>query len=105
MALVNMKSKPGENEPQLATESGEEPRYPYGLCLHLGKEELEKLGITTLPEVGATMMVHANGYVKSTSAYDTQRDGKSMSVEIQLTDLEVVPGEAKSSAEIMYGKE
>lgn len=104
MAMVDMKSKP-EVEEKPGMVEADEPRYPYGLCLHLGKDELEKLGVTALPDVGAKMMVHANGYVKSTSAYDTQGDGKSMTVEIQLTELEVVPGEGKSSAEIMYGKE
>lgn len=99
--MVDMKSKP-EVEESPGMIEGDEPRYPYGLCLHLGKDELEKLGMTQLPDVGAKMNVMAMGYVKSTSAYETQDDGKSMSVEIQITDLELTPGEKKDPASVLY---
>lgn len=99
--MVDMKSKPEVEEKPGMVEK-DEPRYPYGLCLHLGKDELEKLGMTTLPDVGAKMEVMAKGYVKSTSAYETQDDGKSMSVEIQITDLELAPGEKKDPASVLY---
>ncbi|CAB4144376.1 hypothetical protein UFOVP456_37 [uncultured Caudovirales phage] len=101
--MVDMKSKP-EVEEQPGMVEADEPSYPYGLCLHLGKDELEKLGITALPDVGAKMEIMAKGYVKSTSAYETQGDGKSQSVEIQITDLEVAPGERKDPAQVMYGQ-
>lgn len=101
--MVDMKRSPNAKSTEMATDY-EEPQYPYGLCLTLGKDELEKLGMTTLPDVGAKMNVMAMGYVKSTSAYETQDDGKSMSVEIQLTDLEISPGDRKDPAEVMYGQ-
>jgi len=90
--MVDMKRSPDAKSTEMATDY-EEPQYPYGLCLTLGKDELEK-----------KMNVMAMGYVKSTSAYETQDDGKSMSVEIQLTDLELSPGERKDPAEVMYGQ-
>lgn len=99
--MVDMKSKP-EVEESPGMVEGDEPRYPYGLCLHLGKDELEKLGMAQLPDVGAKMSIMAMGYVKSTSAYETQGDGKSMSVEIQITDLELTPGEKKDPASVLY---
>jgi len=99
--MVDMKSKP-EVEEKPGMVEADEPSYPYGLCLHLGKDELEKLGMTTLPDVGAKMEVMAKGYVKSTSAYETQDDGKSMSVDIQITDLELAPGEMKDPASVLY---
>jgi hypothetical protein len=95
-----MEEMPGEME-------GDAPEYPYGLCLHLGTDELEKLNITTLPEVGSTMMLHANVYVKSTSSYGTQGGGKDIKVDLQITDMEILPAEGKSDnttmAAMLYG--
>lgn len=104
MAMVNMKSK--IESPEVATdyEEGDEPQYPYGLCLHLGNDELEKLQITEVPDVGIEVMIMAKAFVKSTSAYDTQRDGKSRSAELQITDLELAPPK-KDAAQVMFGKE
>lgn len=98
--MINMKrSSEGESSKELA--EYEEPEYPYGLCLHLGMDELEKLGITQLPEVGAQMMISAKAFVKSTSAYETQGDGKTMSVDLQITDMEL-GAEKKDPASVMF---
>jgi len=98
--MINMKSAPeGESSKEIA--EYEEPQYPYGLCLHLGMDELEKLGITQLPEVGAVMMISAKAFVKSTSAYETQSDGKTMSVDLQITDMEL-GAEKKDPASVMF---
>lgn len=98
--MVDMKSKAEREEMPGAVEA-DEPQYPYGLCLHLGMDELEKLGMKQLPEVGATMMISAKAFVKSTSAYETQGDGKSMSVDLQITDMEL-GAEKKDPASVMY---
>jgi hypothetical protein len=101
--MVNMKMSADKakeySEPQL---SGDAPEYPYGLCLHLGMDELAKLGMTTLPDVGAKMTITAMAFVKSTSAYETQSEGKSMSVDLQITDMEVGSAEKKDPASVMY---
>lgn len=101
MSMVNMKRKP-EREEKPGEVEADEPQYPYGLCLNLGKDELEKLGITQLPDVGTPVMIQAKAFVKSTNAYETQGDGKSMGVELQITDLEMAPGEKKDPASVMY---
>lgn len=88
MALINMKQQP-KREEMPGTIEADEPRYPYGLCISLGKEELEKLGITALPKVGGEMMITAKAVVKSTSAYDTQGEGQDMRVELQITDMDL----------------
>lgn len=88
MALINMKQQPKREEMPGVIEA-DEPRYPYGLCISLGKEELEKLGITALPKVGGEMMITAKAVVKSTSAYDTQGEGTDMRVELQITDMDL----------------
>lgn len=103
MAMVNMKSKP-EVEEAAGTIEGDEPRYPYGLCLHLGNDEIEKLQLTEVPDVGTEVMIMAKAFVKSTSAYDTQTEGLSRSAELQITDMELAPAK-KDAAQVMYGKE
>lgn len=107
MQMINMKreaereEKPGEIE-------YDEPAYSYGLCISLDKDDLAKLGMNALPAVGAEMMVHAKVYVKSTSAYETQGEGKDMSVSLQITDM-AIEGQSdgqrqQSAAEGLYGK-
>jgi hypothetical protein len=87
MSMINMKQAVKREEVPGEIES-DEPRYPYGLCIRLDKDSLEKLGITALPKVGGEMMITAKAVVKSTSAYDTQ-GGTDMSVELQITDMDV----------------
>jgi hypothetical protein len=86
MAMIDMK-QPAQREEMPGEYEADEPRYPYGLCITLGKDELEKLGITALPKVGTEMMLHAMVYVKSTSAYQTQGEGEKMSMELQITEM------------------
>jgi hypothetical protein len=106
MAMINMKSKPEMEEMPGAMEK-DCPEYPYGLCIHLGTDDLAKLNITTLPEIGSIMMLHANVYVKSTSSYGTQGGGKDNHVDLQITDMEILPAEGKSDntamAAMLYG--
>ncbi len=103
MAMVNMKAKP-EREEMPGEVEADEPRYPYGLCIRLGKDELAKLGITTLPTVGVEMNLMARATVKSVSSYETQGEGADMSVELQITDMEVGQASGTSAAATaLYG--
>jgi hypothetical protein len=104
MAMVNMKSKTGGSTTAGEPVEYKEPEYPYGLCIRLGKDELDKLGITSLPTVGSKMTITAAAFVKSTSAYETQDSGKDMSIELQITDMGI--GAAQTSGEaatMLYG--
>jgi hypothetical protein len=105
MAMADMKMSKSETiaYSEVAEKEDDGPQYPYGLCIHLEKEQLAALGITEMPEIGASMMIHANAYVKTVSQYDT-KDGKDQRVELQITEMDVQPGEAKDASEIMYGK-
>lgn len=100
--MINMKKT--EEMPD-EYESYDEPAYPYGLCITLDAEQLNKLGITALPEVGGEMMIKAKAYVKSTSAYETQ-GGQDMSMKLQITDIDLSGIERdKDAAESMYGSD
>mgnify|MGYP003624519999 CR=1 FL=1 len=100
--MINMKKT--EEMPE-EYEDMDEPSYPYGLCITLDAEQLNKLGINTLPAVGGEMMIKAMAYVKSTSAYETQ-GGQDMSMKLQITDIDLSGMDRqKNQAEGMYGKD
>lgn len=72
------------------------PDYPWGLCIHFDRDELEKLGIDTkkLPSVGTQMGMHVK--VKVTAVrqvqYGDEREEET-SVDLQITDAAIVgPG-------------
>ena len=103
MAMVNMKRDESERKESEALEY-EEPAYPYGLCISLGKDELEKLGMTSLPAVGTEVMVMAKGFIKSASSSEYQGEGKHMDVQVQLTDVQVGAAPASTNAaDALYG--
>ena len=65
------------------------PDYPWGLCLHLDKDELDKLGITELPEVGTNMSLEAKITVTrvSQSASSGPEAEEYTSIDLQVTDM------------------
>ena len=105
MAMVNMKHSPEEASKytELA-DVGDEPKYPYGLCLSLHEDELEKLGITSLPALGTQMTLTARVYVKSTSAYQSQDGGSNTTMDLQITDMELGAAAGQTdAAAALYG--
>lgn len=67
-------------------------RYPYGLSLSLGDDELKKLGFDDSDmeecEVGCYLHLHALAKVTSYSQNDTE-GGTTRRLELQITHLEV----------------
>lgn len=70
--------------------AGEQNPYPWGLCLHLDKEQLDKLSLTELPQVGSEM--HLLCVAKVTSVNHSARDGQdeNASVGLQITMMQVL---------------
>ncbi len=60
--------------------------YPYGLCISLCEEELEKLDLDDSVDVGDMIHIHALGKVTSVNKRDTDQ-GTKIRVEIQMTDI------------------
>lgn len=67
------------------------PDFPYGLCLSLGKDELKKVGITELPEVGDEYTIVAIGKVTRVSQ-NASEQADTMSCDFQITDLALEEG-------------
>ena len=83
MDLIDLKKDP---QPIDSNEMYEEPMYSYGLCINLGREELEKLGIEKLHEAGSEMMIKAITYFK-TVRESKEKDGVEQNVELQITAM------------------
>lgn len=64
------------------------PDYPYGLCISLCEDELEKLNLDD-SEVSVGDMVHlvCMATVTSISKHDSEMNGPSCRVELQITHI------------------
>lgn len=95
LKLVSMKrSAKDKREDKLQTSPAEAmaPDFPWGLCIHLDKDEIEKLGIKDLPEIGAEVQIQAKAKVTrvSQSASDGYRGGEDqLSIDLQITDIAI----------------
>ena len=101
MDLIDLKKDP---QPIDSKEMYDEPMYSYGLCISLGREELEKLGIEKLPEAGSEMMIKAIAYVK-TVRESKEKDGVEQNVQIQICAMGIEPfDKSGDQAEGLYGE-
>lgn len=85
------------------------PQYPYGLCISLCQDELEKLGLSA-EELGVGDMIHLHSLAKvtSVSSYDSE-NGSHQRVELVLAyisaeDEEEEDKEADRSISKLYKK-
>ena len=65
------------------------PDYPYGLCLHLDKDELDKLGMSKLPAIGTVMTLAGKVKVTRVSQSAVEGSEEYTSVDFQITDLAI----------------
>mgnify|MGYP001601861367 CR=1 FL=1 len=92
-SMVSMKRDKTENKPFPSTAEPYEEDYPYGLRLRLENDDLEKLGLTELPDVGSNMHVMADATVHSVSSNQSNGDPASKKcVELQITGMKLAKG-------------
>lgn len=96
MKLVSMKLDPKEQK-QEADLSYKAPSFPYGLCIELNDDSLDKLGIDKLPDVDDTMIMTARVTVSNTGANATA-DGESKRMSLQITEMSLGPDAKESDA-------
>lgn len=96
MALVDMKHTPEDIKEEKAEYASPPiytpPAYPYGLCISLGEDELEKLGLGSCEcSPGDGLQFIAMAKVTSASKREMS-DGKTDSrVELQITHIALGP--------------
>ncbi len=100
-SLVNMARTPSEREPSSVAQ--EESKFPFGLSLHLNSDSLDKLGIATLPEVGASFNLMAVTVVEAISEFESEESGKERTLTLQITDM-ALEGK-KTQADTLFGKD
>lgn len=98
--LVSMKRTPADkrgDKMETAPAEAMVPDFPWGLCLHLDKDELEKLGITELPKVGTKITLAAKVTVTRVSqSASTDRGGEDQkSIDLQITDMALGAGKGE----------
>lgn len=106
--LINMQQSAEEAKEQNEPAVSEAPKYPWGLCITLNDDSLEKLGVKSLPAVGSQVTIVAKADVSRVSGYQTQGGDSEASLDLQITDMQVEGLEASllsRAAEQLYGKE
>ena len=82
--LVSMKRSKESMRANQTVSSKPDP-YPYGLRLHLDKDELKKLGIKELPDVNDTFHIMAVADVVGTSRSLYKDSEESSGIDLQIT--------------------
>lgn len=105
MELVNLKTGTDSYQDE-GGETKTRDDYPWGLCITLNNEVLNKL--KAQPQaVGTEVMITAKAIIKGISARETD-DGTNRSADLQITDMAITPvGETnqKTAAETLYGSD
>lgn len=113
MAMIDMTLDPKEAKDEASPENSDMPKYPYGLCIYLDDDVLEKLGLTQLPKVGSSMTLTAVVKVTGTRTNEIQTEktagepdeNTSSSVDLQITAMELSEDtQRKSAASMLYPK-
>lgn len=87
--LTHMKRTPAEAKAVESPSNYKPNPYPYGLSIDLNIEQMKKLGITELPEIGNEYSITATGKVTSASKSASESGGESARMSIQITHLKL----------------
>ena len=98
--MINMAKEAKELTPSVQYETPKQPAYPYGLCLSLSEEELQKLGLGESElNVGDILHMHAIASVTSVSKHDNINSGPSSRIELQITHMSALENEENENEE------
>lgn len=84
--FVDMAKDAKEMKEDMSPAEMPQPVYPYGLCLCLSQDELDKLDLENDCEPGDMLHMHCLAKVTSVSKNDTT-DGPKTRVELQITAI------------------
>lgn len=100
--MINLKVEP-EKSREIQPSMLSAPSYPYGLCIELNHEVVEKLGIKKAPEVLSNVNLEAVAQVMCVRV-ETGPDGEPrMHLSLQITDMELKPFKKSDAAKSLYG--
>lgn len=83
----------------------EKPRYPHGLKVYLGPEEISKLNFQSMPDVDKDMVMMAKVKVVSVNVDENGKNSLELQImEMALKSKEDEVEEYKAPEKIMYGE-
>lgn len=86
--MVDMKRSIEEKLETATPSPASLPDYPYGLCISLCEDDLEKLDLDTDGvQIGDMIHMHCMATVKSISKSDNALSGPSCRIELQITHI------------------
>ena len=106
MPLKSMKKTDQEKKEDATPSVVDQPSYPYGLRLHLDEDSYEKLGMESVPDVGATFTMLATVTVSDIHQSEKGDDRKYTTMGLQITDMalkDVDKKAAKDAGQVLYG--
>lgn len=106
-SLINMETSPAEAKEYTQPTIADAPKYPWGLCITLNDDSLDKLGVKTLPPVDTEVTIVAKAVVSRISENQTQGGDNCASMDLQITDLQLDLPDTDllgRAAELLYGK-
>lgn len=83
---------------------GTQEKYPWGLQIRFEKEQVEKIPSLTLYKVGDKVIIQAEATVSEVRMNETQSNGLSHTIEMQITGIACEPA-VKKPVEKMSPKE
>jgi hypothetical protein len=98
--LINMQQSAEEAKEYAQPSVEDAPKYPWGLCITLNDDSLDKLGVKGLPAGGTEVTIIAKATVSRTSENQTQSGETERSLDLQITDMRLNTG--SSDAKSMY---
>jgi hypothetical protein len=103
MALVSMKMSKKEAKAEVECSPDDLPAYPWGLSIHLGDDEIKKLGAEGLKagdEVTVTCKVTVTGCSSNQSLLGESHN----SIDLQITDMEIDGEGGSAITKTLYDK-
>lgn len=92
--LVSMKRTPEDKREDMGEPPSIEaiaPDYPWGLCINMDYDELEKLGMKDLPAVGSEFGMHVKVRVTRCQQSAVEGHDEEKSCSLQIIEAAVVP--------------
>lgn len=87
--MKDMKLSDEERAEYPSSMMANQPLYPYGLCISLESDSLEKLGLK-LPELDQVIEFRVKAQVTSLNSRKEGNDGEDSCCSLQITGMEVV---------------
>lgn len=106
-SLINMEMSQTQAKEYAQPTVADAPTYPWGLCITLNDDSLEKLGVKALPAIDTEVTIVAKAVVSRTSENQTHSGENCSSMDLQITDMQIDGLDADvfgRAAEMLYGK-